>query len=223
MEFQRVGKHTVKCVISEEEIYDLGYSIDEIMSNGERTQEFMNYIFDMAEQEFQMKFDMGVKTVIADFLPDHTISLTFSEHPSSGDMMEHLKDIVNGLLSTVPQEKWKQIKEQVSDEDEADDDKQAERVQVIILLKFENLDTAISFSKRVPMSEIPNNSLYKYSDEYYLIMDLSDSQEAEVKALSMLTDEYVTDIQVGGQRAAFIEEHGECIVSDDAITTLSQL
>ena len=73
------------------------------------------------------------------------------------------------------------------------------------------------------MSEIPNNSLYKYSDEYYLIMDLSDSQEAEVKALSMLTDEYVTDIQVGGQRAAFIEEHGECIVSDDAVTTLSQL
>ena len=138
-------------------------------------------------------------------------------------MMEHLKDIVNGLLSTVPQEKWKQIKEQVSDEDEADDDKQAERVQVIILLKFENLDTAISFSKRVPMREIPYNSLYKYSDEYYLIMDLSDSQEAEVKALSMLTDEYVTDIQVGGQRAAFIEEHGECIVSDDAVTTLSQL
>ncbi len=222
MEFQRVGKHTVKCVISEEEIYDLGYSIDEIMSNGERTQEFMNYIFDMAEQEFQMKFDMGVKTVRADFLPDHTISLTFSEHPSSGDMMEHLKDIVNGLLSTVPQEKWKQIKEQVSDEAETDD-KQAEKVQVIILLKFENFDTAISFSKRVSMNEIPYNSLYKYSDEYYLIMDLSDSQEAEVKALSMLTDEYVTDIQVGGQRAAFIEEHGECIVSDDAVTTLKQL
>lgn len=222
MEFQRVGKHTVKCVISEEEIYDLGYSIDEIMSNGERTQEFMNYIFDMAEQEFQMKFDMGVKTVRADFLPDHTISLTFSEHPSSGDMMEHLKDIVNGLLSTVPQEKWKQIKEQVSDEAETDD-KQAEKVQVIILLKFENFDTAISFSKRVSVNEIPYNSLYKYSDEYYLIMDLSDSQEAEVKALSMLTDEYVTDIQVGGQRAAFIEEHGECIVSDDAVTTLKQL
>ena len=72
MEFQRVGQHTVKCLISEEEIYDLGYSIEEIMSNGERTQEFMNYIFDMAEQEFQMKFDMGVKTVRADFLPDHT-------------------------------------------------------------------------------------------------------------------------------------------------------
>ena len=48
MEFSRIGEHTIKCVISEEEIYDLGYTMDEIMSNGERTQEFMNQIFDMA-------------------------------------------------------------------------------------------------------------------------------------------------------------------------------
>ena len=52
MEFSRIGEHTIKCVISEEEIYDLGYTMDEIMSNGERTQEFMNQIFDMASEEF---------------------------------------------------------------------------------------------------------------------------------------------------------------------------
>lgn len=34
MEFSRIGEHTIKCVISEEEIYDLGYTMDEIMSNG---------------------------------------------------------------------------------------------------------------------------------------------------------------------------------------------
>ena len=79
MEFSRMGKHTIKCVITEEEIFDMGYTLDEIMSNGERTQEFMNNIFDLAEQEFQTKFDMGIKTVRADFLPDHTLSLTFSD------------------------------------------------------------------------------------------------------------------------------------------------
>ncbi len=67
MKFSRIGEHTIKCVISEEEIYDLGFTMEEIMSNGERTQEFMNQIFDMAEQEFEMKFDFGVKTVRADF------------------------------------------------------------------------------------------------------------------------------------------------------------
>ncbi len=29
MEFSRIGEHTIKCVISEEEIYDLGYTMDE--------------------------------------------------------------------------------------------------------------------------------------------------------------------------------------------------
>ena len=106
MEFSRVGQHTIKCVISEEEIIELGFSMDEIMGNGERTQAFMNQIFDMAEKEFETKFDMGIKTVRADFLPDHTLSLTFSEHPGAGGMVEHLKDIVNGLLNSIPSEKW---------------------------------------------------------------------------------------------------------------------
>ncbi len=217
MEFQRVGKHTVKCLISEEEIYDLGYSLEEIMSNGERTQEFMNYIFDMAEEEFQMKFDMGVKTVRADFLPDHTISLTFSEHPASGDMMEHLKDIVNGLLNSVPQEKWKELSEKEGGEGDED------AVQVIVLLKFKSLDDTARFAKHALLKAMPPNSLYKYADVYYMIMDLSHLTEADVKALSMVTDEYVTDIEAGCQRAAFIKEHGEPIIAQDAIDMLAQL
>lgn len=52
MKFSRIGKHTIRCVISEKEITDLGYTLEEIMSNGERTQEFMNEIFDLAEQRF---------------------------------------------------------------------------------------------------------------------------------------------------------------------------
>ena len=105
MQFSRVGDHTIKCIISEEEIEELGYTLEEIMSNGARTQEFMNQIFDLAEQEFETKFDFGIKTVRADFLPDHSLSLTFSEHPVAEGMMEHLKDIVNGLLESIPKEK----------------------------------------------------------------------------------------------------------------------
>lgn len=37
-------------------------------------------------------------------MADHTLSLTFSEHPATEGMMEHLKDIVNGLLNSLPAE-----------------------------------------------------------------------------------------------------------------------
>ena len=104
MEFSRIGKHTIRCVISEDEISDLGFTLEEIMSNGERTQEFMNQIFDLAEQRFETKFDLGIKTVRADFMSDHTLSLTFSEHPGAEAMLEHLKDIVHGLVNSIPQQ-----------------------------------------------------------------------------------------------------------------------
>ena len=218
MEFSRMGKHTIKCVITEEEIFDMGYTLDEIMSNGERTQEFMNNIFDLAEQEFQTKFDMGIKTVRADFLPDHTLSLTFSEHPAGNGMMEHLKDIVNGLLNSIPSEKWEEISKRNEAEQNQDDP-----VKVIVLFKFNEMDTVIRFSKQVTLNELPENALYKYNNEFYLFMDLSDCTENEVMKLSMTTDEYANDIQVGPERKAFMDEHAEIILRENAIENLRQL
>jgi adapter protein MecA 1/2 len=224
MRFSRIGEHTIKCIITEEEIGDLGFTLDEIMSNGERTQEFMNHIFDLAEQEFQMKFDMGVKTVRADFMSDHTLSLTFSEHPGASGMMEHLKDIVNGLLNSVPKDKWDALS--AADNSKGlpgsgnEDDGP---VCVIVQFIFSDLDVLCRFSKQVCMDVMPRNALYKYKNKYRLIMDLSDCSETEVKRLSALTDEYAEDILVGEDKRAFTLEHGKPILKSRAIERLRTL
>lgn len=225
MEFQRVGEHTIKCVISEDEIYNLGFTLEEIMSNGERTQEFMNHIFDLAEQEFQTKFDMGIKTVRADFLPNHTLSLTFSEHPGAEGMVEHLKDIVNGLLSSIPKEKMEELakakrEEKALKEPEKEWDME---VPVIALFTFQDMDTLCSFSRKVDLVEIPENTLYKYKGKYIIVINLTDQTEEDVLRLSMLTDEYASDIQVGPERRAFLEEHAKCILKNQAIEQLRQI
>ena len=38
IEFSREGEHSIRCVITEEEIEELGYTVDEILTNSERTQ-----------------------------------------------------------------------------------------------------------------------------------------------------------------------------------------
>jgi adapter protein MecA 1/2 len=223
MRFSRIGEHTIKCIITEEEIGDLGFTLDEIMSNGERTQEFMNHIFDLAEQEFQMKFDMGVKTVRADFMSDHTLSLTFSEHPGSSGMMEHLKDIVNGLLNSVPKEKWDALQnsEAVKNGDGANDS--GEPMCVIVQFVFSDMDILCRFARLVQMDEMPWNALYRYKNKYRLIIDLSECNETEVKRLSALTDEYAEDIYVGAEKRAFILEHGKPILKSHAMEQLRLL
>ena len=225
MEFSRDGNNIIRCVISEEEIEELGYTIDDIISNGIRTQQFMNQIFDMAEQEFDTKFELGIKSVRADILPDHTISLTFSEHPGTEGVMDHIKDIVNGLLNTIPKQKWDEIKaikdKEISNGSEEADLKQA--LKIIVLFAFEELDTLMRYAKQVKVENIPFNQLYKFDGIYFLMMDMTDSNESDVKTLSALTDEYAADIFVGAEKRAFIYEHGKEIIKERAIETLREI
>ena len=225
MEFSRDGNNIIRCVISEEEIEELGYTIDDIISNGVRTQQFMNQIFDMAEQEFDTKFELGIKSVRADILPDHTISLTFSEHPGTEGVMDHIKDIVNGLLNTIPKQKWDELKaikdKETSNGSEEADLKQA--LKIIVLFAFEELDTLMRYAKQVKVENIPFNQLYKFDGIYFLMMDMTDSNESDVKMLSALTDEYAADIFVGAEKRAFIYEHGKEIIKERAIETLREI
>ena len=246
MEFSRDGQHTIRCVITEDEILELGFTIDEIVSNGARTQEFMNQIFDLAEQEFQTKFDMGIKTVRADILPDHTLSLTFSEHPGTEGMMEHLKDIVNGLLSSIPQKKLEEAKSKMNLADmagfgpnaqnaekkkadteqkteDADNTKAVEPIKIIALFAFEELETVMRYAKQVKLDNLPFNQLYRFEDAYFLMMDMSGCEESEVRSLSALTDEYSADVFVGSEKRAFIYEHGKCILKERAIEQLREV
>ena len=239
MEFSRDGQHTIRCVITEDEILELGFTIDEIVSNGARTQEFMNQIFDLAEQEFQTKFDMGIKTVRADILPDHTLSLTFSEHPGTEGMMEHIKDIVNGLLSSIPQKKLEEVKgkmnladmagvgqkivEKKVEEEQKQNASTPEPIKIIALFAFEELETVMRYAKQVKLEHLPFNQLYRFEDAYFLMMDMTGCEESEVRSLSALTDEYSADVFVGSEKRAFIYEHGKCILKERAIEQLREV
>ena len=218
MVFSRVGKNTINCVISEDEIQDLGFSVEEIVTKSDRTQEFMNQIFDLAEREFQTKFEMGIKTVQVEFRSDRTLSLTFSENPAAEGMMEHLKDIIGNLLNSIPQEKWEEYHRQNRIEQSESED-----VEVVILLKFKEMDTVIRFAKQVQVEEFPMSWLCKDKGEYYLMMDLTGYEETEVRRLSTLTDEYASDLDVGEKRWAYLKEHGKMLLRGNAIEQLRLL
>lgn len=110
MKFSKIGKHTIRCVISEQEIQDLGYTIEEIMSNGERTQEFMNQILIWQNRVLRQNLNWASRQCVLIYVRPYAGTYV-SEHPGSDEMMEHLKDIVNGLMNAIPQQKWAQINE----------------------------------------------------------------------------------------------------------------
>ena len=188
MKFSRIGKHTIRCIISEEEITQLGYTLEEIMSNGERTQEFMNEIFDMEEQRYETKCALCLKTVRADGL-------------------------------SPPQQKWEEIRQA---RNQAGEDSE-KPVRVIVTVVFPDMELLCRFARQITLEELPPSKLYKDKGRYLLILDLSDTQEEAVKLLSLLTDEYASDLYVGAERKAYLEEHAQPILIEHALETLRKI
>ena len=78
-------------------------------------------------------------------------------------------------------------------------------------------------TKNIMPTDLPTGQLYKYEDCYMLILTFSGMEEGSLRRLSNLTDEYAQDILVGAERKAFIQEHGICILKNDALQQLRQL
>ena len=79
------------------------------------------------------------------------------------------------------------------------------------------------FAGQIALEELPPSSLYKHKNRYLLILDLSETEEEAVKLLSLLTDEYASDLYVGAERKAYLEEHAEVILREQALEALRQV
>ena len=97
MRFKRVDKSTVRCIVSQDEIEERGLKIEDLIRNGDKAQEFLNEVVDMAEEEIGFKMTSGVQAVQAAFLPNHDIVFTFSDNVKSmgvDQAIDQLKDLL---------------------------------------------------------------------------------------------------------------------------------
>ena len=193
-----MGNHTIQCVVTEEEIIGLGYTMDDIMSNGEKTQEFMHHIFNMAEKEFHIDLELGVKKVRANFRPNHTIALTFSE--TRLDPCELDRDYERERI------------EEIQPEDRVEG--------LLVFNSFNNLE---EFSKKVNIDRRIPNRLYRLNGSYIVLIEIGYLTDNQVKSLSFITDEYADGAYTGAEKKAFIEEHGKLIIEADALQILRKL
>ena len=51
MEIKRIGENKIRCALSESEIEQLGFDIDEIIGDSETTQRFIQSVLDAMEEQ----------------------------------------------------------------------------------------------------------------------------------------------------------------------------
>lgn len=245
MEIRRLKDNQIRCALSEQEISEMGFSIDDIIGNTETTQKFMKEVLELVEEHENISLDGISPMVRAELLQDHSMAITFGGDTESN--FKSLVDTVNHLMSQMQPDKMKEFhemnleeKKQKIDEflkgfkeadaeensvfDEVDPDTEVYKEAMPFGLIFSKLDDVIRFSNLFQGQErLPENALYKLEGNYYLLMDFVNFSKEELRPLAFASVEFDDAHFAEELQITYLKEHGQLIIQEQAIQTLLKL
>lgn len=253
MEIKRLGENKIRCALTEEEIRDMGFEIDDIIADGDTIQKFMKVVLHRVEQEENISMENVSSIVRAELLPDHSMAITFG-----GDTEMSFKDLidtVNRMMSQLDLEKLKDYanftpeekqamlkdfldcieeKEQSHEKNLLKDEASAEepnkvkkkdksKESMICALRFSSMDAIADMSRGCFNGSMPGSSLYKLENAYYLVLEFTGIAREEMRSFAFGALEYAQGHCSDDRQIAYIKEHGTCIMKKNAVEMLIQL
>ena len=242
MEIKRVGDNKIRCALTEKEIQGMGFEIDDIIGNGETTQQFMRVVLNLVEKQENISLENISPMVKAELLADHSMAITFG---GESDMsFKDLVNTVNQLLNKLPPEEMEKFKglsreekqdavdvflQSMDKKTKTEEPEKAKKTQMktkapmICALRFHTLEEAVRMSKVCFFEKIPKSELYKLDDAFYLIMNFKGFSKETMRPFAFGAVEYDEGRISDMMQIAHIIEHGDCIVKKEALQMLMQL
>lgn len=239
MDIKRLNDNQIRCAITEAEIKEMGFTIDDIIGNGEITQRFMRVVLEKVEEQEAIDVEALSPMVRAELLPDHSMTITFGgiteeeKRGMFGKILEMMNEMTGRTEPSVEQENQgcKGCKECADKAEEVfeqrlenTDENEFFQKSTLLALEGNSIEDAVRVSKLfLGKEKIPKSSLYKMNNKYYLIMELKGLSKQEIKPVAFTAVEYGNNriaIPIG---ISYIKEHGKCILAQDAICELIQL
>ena len=232
MEIKRIGENQIRCALSESEIEQLGFDIDEIIGDSETTQRFIQSVLDAMEEQENIHLEHISPMVRAELLPDHSMAITFGGDSDMG--IQDLVDTVSNLMSRIAPERLEEFKrlnqpkeetkESTSEQKSGDAVEEVQKeARMICALRFPNIADASEMCKVCFQDKFPKSALYKLDGEYYLILDFTKFEKNEMRPFAFGAMEYDAGHISDEKQIAFIKEQGSYIVKKDAVEMLMQL
>lgn len=100
MEFERIGKNTVQCHMSVEEMNEYGLRIEDFFTNQKKSREFLEHLVEKAEEEIGYEVESGMVSMQLMRLPDDSLVITFSDKGEEGiqgmiNQLQGLSDMID--------------------------------------------------------------------------------------------------------------------------------
>lgn len=156
-------------------------------------------------------------------LPEHLLALTFSERPDSNilNLLQNLKSAVDSLsgMGNKPEE---------VEQDTQDSDTLVEGCDKrLYILEFPNMDQIITYAKSIVLEEPVVSSVFRMQERgasnYYLLIERNGLGDKEICRVISASVEFMKDASADMHKAAYLAEHGTCVLRKDALEILQKL
>lgn len=208
MEISVLDQQTIQCIMTEEEIADYGMDKKTLFQNDGRVRDFFRQVMQRAQQETGFTRGYGNVAVHAAFLSDESLEITFS------------------VSNISPQQKGKsQISKLQRQQIPAGRDRTGGQDEIpkidTVIFKSKDLMSLIVFCSKVQAAL--QAQLYQYKGGYFLLADCSRYEMRQLASLFTIADEYVDAVCYTPSIAAFLREHGKCVIEKSAVGILGRL
>lgn len=136
MEFQRIDKNTVQCHMTEEEMQEYGFAIEDFFTDQEKSRNFLEQLVERAEEEIGYEAEGGMISMQLMRLPDNSLNIIFTDRAQDGlhTMLNQIQSLAGMIdentAENIVDELTRQIKDaELANTTDAKEDKEKEKAE----------------------------------------------------------------------------------------------
>ena len=217
MKYKKINDATVQCIVSADDMSAYGLTLSDILERNERGEEFLRDIIERAHEEVGYQINNGNIAMQITPLKDDGLVITFTDEGPTAfkEMLQNLKDVLQEFSAELTGQE-EQVKEKAQQADQGFDENRR-------MFVFHTMHQTMQYAATIPNTYSVKSHLYKEGDAYYLVLEKNRLSYKMFNKISAQAVEFGNLIAVCDERMQYLEEHGECLIRDRAVSKLRRI
>ena len=213
MKYKKINEATVQCFITAEDMLEYGLTLSDIFERNEKGEGFLRDIIERAHEE--VGYMINGENIAMQITPmqNQGLVVTFTNESPAGfrDILQHLREVLQGVSAELNRQN--EMQGQIAQE--FDEDRR--------MFVFATIHQAMQYAASIPANVSVKSHLYKAEEAYYLVIEKNRLSYKTFNKLSAQAVEFGNLIAVSEERMRYLNEHGECLIRDRAVSRLRRI
>lgn len=219
MRYKKINDATVQCIITAEDMLEYGLTLSDIFERNEKGEGFLRDIIERAHDE--VGYMISGENIAMQITPlqNKGLVVTFTNEGPAGfrDILQHLKEVLQGVSAELSKQE-ESIQQGSAVEQPAEEYDENRRMFV-----FATLRQVMQYTAAIPSNISVKSHLYKVDNAYYLVMEKNKLSYKMFNKISAPAVEFGNLIAVSEERMQYLDEHGEYLIADRAVSKLRRI